>query len=125
MKEIYKNILNGNLEKSLFLLEQINMFNSIVSLFYCILKMKSRTYKLYKQIVLTKTILDKYYISNENKRLILELAILNNSTYISKIFLRMGVVPRKNILSVSLSSNMSKLLMSFNIKGEHNAIIKK
>lgn len=115
MLELYKALLNGEIEEAVLLLHKTSEINP-TSIFYCIIKMNSRTYKLYKQIILTKTIMSKFDISSSNKRLILELAIHANNTYITKTFLRTGIKPRKYVLLKQLSNNMSKLLDNFNIK---------
>lgn len=114
MLKLYNVILNGELENAISLLRITSIIHPI-TIFYCVIKMNSRTYKLYKQIVLTNTILNKFKLSFSDKRLILELAIMLNSTYIVKSFLRIGVKPRKHVLSKQLSNNMSKLLDNFNI----------
>lgn len=114
MLKHYNAILNGELEEALSLLRMTSQIQPI-TIFYCIIKMNSRTYKLYKQIVLTNTILNKFKMPFSDKRLVLELAIMLNSTYIAKSFLRIGVKPRKHVLSKQLSNNMSKLLDNFNI----------
>lgn len=114
MLKLYNVILNGELENAISLLRITSIIHPI-TIFYCVIKMNSRTYKLYKQIVLTNTILNKFKLSFSDKRLILELAIMLNSTYIAKSFLRIGVKPRKHVLSKQLSNNMSKLLDNFNI----------
>ena len=109
--------LTGNLEKSKEFLNnnQVDLRKALI----CVIKMKSRNYKLYKQIVLSKMIVANYkataprYFELDRSMLdVLKLAINANSTFIAKLLLREGVNIQLTV-DMRISNNMQKLLFSF------------
>lgn len=92
LKELCNSIIGGDLEKSRqILLTQTTTLHSLYPVFYCIIKMKSRNYKLYKTIVLIKLIFRQHKISDRDIRFIQFLALKYNCTYLTKTLIRYNI----------------------------------
>lgn len=116
MIDTYEAIINGRLEEAITAINNCPV--DAEKAFSAVINMKSRTYKLYKQIMLTKIILLRNKITHEQGSNIIDLAVKKNSTYIAKQFLRFGY--KTTIPYDELKENMILLIESFGEQTDEN-----
>ena len=107
--------LRGDLEEAKKIITENYSNIDIKTALGWVIKMKSRNYKLYKQIVLSKMLLmycPRSPLRHKDMSEILQLAINKNSTFIAKLLLREGVTVSITP-DMKISDNMRKLLFSF------------
>lgn len=107
--------LRGDLEEAKKIITENYSNIDIKTALGWVIKMKSRKYKLYKQIVLSKMLLmycPRSPLRRKDMSEILQLAINKNSTFIAKLLLREGVTVSITP-DMKISDNMRKLLFSF------------
>lgn len=115
LKNLYNFILSGKLKESLqIIFEHGEEINNTFPIFFCLIRMKSRTYKLYKQIMLIKAILKCCPKALKYQRFLCYLALKYNCTYLVKILLRYGINANQFLPLLKIKPNMQKLINNYN-----------